>query len=151
MVSQPRYYWCFGLNSALVGGAVLCTVEYSALTLSSTQYMLVAPTPQLWQPKMSPDLDSYPLGEKLPLVKNHCSGQHTILNFSHLEGVSTSAKQLKDIVVCIVNGETGPCPKAALDCFSLVSRHLPSLINNCLNLPIGTQGRSWRLNEGCFL
>ena len=28
---------------------------------------------------------------------------------------------------------------------------LPPLINNCLNLPIGTQGRSWRLNEGCLL
>ena len=35
-------------------------------------------------------------------------------------------------------------------CFSLVSHHLPSLINNCLNLPIGTQGRSRRLNESCF-
>ena len=28
---------------------------------------------------------------------------------------------------------------------------LPFLINSCLNLPIGTQGGSWRLNEGCFL
>ena len=34
---------------------------------------------------------------------------------------------------------------------SLVSHPLPSLINNSLNLPIGTQGRSWRLKEGCFL
>ena len=35
--------------------------------------------------------------------------------------------------------------------FSLVLHPLPSLIKNCWNLPIGTQRRSWRLNEGCFL
>ena len=33
------------------------------------------------------------------LVRGLC-GQQTV-NFSHLEGVSVSAKQLKDIVVCI--------------------------------------------------
>ena len=27
---------------------------------------------------------------------------------------------------------------------------LPSLISNCLNLPLGTQGRPWRLNEAHF-
>lgn len=31
------------------------------------------------------------------------------------------------------------------DCFSFVSRSLSSLISSCLNLPFGTQGRSWRL------
>ena len=30
-------------------------------------------------------------------------------------------------------------------CFSSVLHHLPPLINNCLNLPIGTQEGSWRL------
>ena len=35
---------------------------------------------------------------------------------------------------------------------SLLSLHLlPSLISNCLNLPLGTQGRPWRLNEAHFL
>ena len=49
------------------------------------------------------------------------------------------------IMLCVsIDGETGPCPK----CFSLVSHLCPSLINNCLNLPYG---RSWRLNEDCFL
>ena len=42
----------------------------------------------------------------------------------------------------------GPCPKAAL-CFlanpPVSLRPLPSLISNCLNLPFGNQGRSWRL------
>ena len=74
-----------------------------------------------------------------------------IVNFSHLEGVSVSAKWLKDIVVCFCDGETGPCPKAALDCFCLVWHLLPSLVNNCLSLLIGTQGSLWRLNESCFL
>ena len=74
-----------------------------------------------------------------------------IVNFSDLERVSVSVKWLKDIVVCFPDGETGPCPKAALDCFCLVSHLLPSLINNCLSLPIGTQGSLWRLNESCFL
>ena len=46
-------------------------------------------------------------------------------------------------------GEPGPYPKAALsflDC-SLSLHPLPSLISNCLNLPFGTQGRSWRLES----
>ena len=46
------------------------------------------------------------------------------------------------------------CPKAAplsLDCSSPMSLHpLPFLISNCLILPFGTQGRSWRLNEAYF-
>ena len=52
-------------------------------------------------------------------------GGHTLINFSHLEGASVPAKQLKDPIS--VDGETGPCPKAALDCFSPVSYPLLSL------------------------
>ena len=58
-------------------------------------------------------------------------GQHTV-NFSHLVGVSVSAQQLKDIVMCIPCGGgargAGPCPKAVLlflDCPSLVSASPP--------------------------
>ena len=40
-------------------------------------------------------------------------GQH-VVNFSHLVGVSVSAKQLKDIVCVSLEGEPGPCPKATL-------------------------------------
>ena len=53
-----------------------------------------------------------------------------------------------------LEGERGPHPKAALqflDCFSLVSASPPSLYSNCLNLPTGTQGRSWRLKEAYLL
>ena len=35
--------------------------------------------------------------------------------------------------------------------FLLVSHLFCPVINNCLDLPIETQRRSWRLNEGCFL
>ena len=76
-----------------------------------------------------------------------------IINFSHLEEFSVSAKQLKGIV-CILDGELRPCLKAALlfiltICSSLLSYHLPSLINNCLNLPPWNSGKvmevEWRL------
>ena len=46
------------------------------------------------------------------------------------------------------DGEIGPCSSTVLDCFSLILHPLPSLINNCLNLPTGTHKRSWKLNEG---
>lgn len=44
------------------------------------------------------------------------------------------------------------CTVVPLDCSSFVSHSLPSLISNCLNLPVGTQGRSaenseWRIRE----
>ena len=56
------------------------------------------------------------------------------------------------ILLCeSVDKDQGPCPKAALDCFSLVFHVPPSLIYNCLNLPFGSQGGSWRLNKGCSL
>ena len=84
----------------------------------------------------------------------HTCVQHTV-NFSHLVGVLESAKQLKDIVMCIPWWGTRTLPQGctivSLDCSSLISHPLPSLINNCLNLPIGTQGMSWKLNEAHFL
>ena len=59
------------------------------------------------------------------------------------------------ILLCIsVDGEPGPCPKAALLFLltvPLLSLHpISSLINNCLNLPLGAQGRLWRMNEAYF-
>ena len=47
----------------------------------------------------------------------------------------------------------GPCPQTALlSLDSSPSLHpLPSLISNPLNLPLGSQGRSWRLNEAHLL
>ena len=78
-----------------------------------------------------------------------------IVNFSHLEAFSISVKHSKILLCVSIDKELGPCPKAALFlliiCFSLVSHLFLSLINNCLNLPTGTQGRSWKLNKGCFL
>ena len=49
-----------------------------------------------------------------------------------------------EISLCVsVDGETEPCPKAALDCLFLPGLASPPFPNNCLNLPIGTQGKSW--------
>jgi len=48
-----------------------------------------------------------------------------IVNFSHLEGVSASARQLEGFCLSIDEG-TGPCPKVALDSFSLVLHHFLS-------------------------
>ena len=54
--------------------------------------------------------------------------------------------QISSKMVCAsLDEEPGPCPEAVLlflDCSSLVSHLLPSLISNCLHLPVGTQGRS---------
>ena len=60
------------------------------------------------------------------------------------------------ILFCVsLEGEPGPCPKASL-LFLLTAPPLSphplfSLISNCLNLPLGIQGRSWRQNEEYFL
>ena len=68
----------------------------------------------------------------------HACGQHTTVNcnFFHLEGVSVSAKQFRH---CCVYPLMGKQDLVSLDCLSLVSTTLPSLINNGLNLPTGTQ------------
>ena len=60
------------------------------------------------------------------------------------------------VLLCIcLEAEPGPCPKAALLLLLTVpplSPHpLPFMFSNCLNPPFGSQGKSWRLNEICFL
>ena len=63
------------------------------------------------------------------------------------------------ILLCVIlEGKPGPSPKTVvlllLDYSSFVFASPPfppSHISNCLNLPVGTQGRSWRLNEAHFL
>lgn len=59
-------------------------------------------------------------------------------------------KSSKILSFASLEGEPGRCPETALvflDCTSLVSASSPSVLGNCLNLPIETQGRSWRLNK----
>ena len=48
------------------------------------------------------------------------------VNFSYLEGVSVSAKQLKVLLCVSVVGEAGPCPRAAL--LFLLTLFLPCFI-----------------------
>ena len=79
---------------------------------------------------------------------------HQIGNIFHLAGGSVSAKQLKILLCVSLEGEPEPCPKLHRCCLTapLFSPHpLPFLISNCLNLPFGTQGRSWSLHETYFL
>ena len=83
-------------------------------------------------------------------LRSNWSGVCMLTGFSW-RGFQYLKISCKTLLCASFDGEPGLCPKAALDCFSLVSHPLPSLINNCLNLPTETQGRSWRLNEGSFL
>ena len=53
--------------------------------------------------------------------------------------------------ICFHCTTTGTPVLLLLVCSSLSLHPLPSLISNCLNLPLGTQGRPWRLNEAHFL
>ena len=81
--------------------------------------------------------------------------------FFCLVGVLTFAKQLKDIVTCnnmlqvLLTGNQDSAPRLHACCswlFLLCPQcPIPSLFNSCLNPPLGTQGRSWRLNEAYFL
>ena len=52
-----------------------------------------------------------------------------------------------------LEGEPGSCLAALLflTVFLLSLYALPSLVSNYLNLSVGIQGRSWSLNESCFL
>lgn len=74
-----------------------------------------------------------------------------IINFSHLREFQFLQNNSKILLCVFIDGESGPCPKSALDAFSLFLHPLPSLINSCLPQPTGTQGSSWKLSEGCFL
>ena len=72
--------------------------------------------------------------------------------FSRRVGALVSAKQHKDKVPLLGNQDLAPgYTIISLDSHSLLSHPLPSLINNCLNLLVGTYRRSRRLQEACFL
>ena len=82
---------------------------------------------------------------------------HQVVNTFLLVGVLVLLKSSKILLLLcdIPWGGTGTLQGRPHYCFLPVaplSLHpLPSLISNCLNLPVGTQGSSWRLNEACFL
>ena len=65
----------------------------------------------------------------------------------HLLGFSL-VKSSKILLPVLLEAEPGPNPRLHY-CFlaapPLSLPLLPSLISNCLNLPFGTQGRSWML------
>ena len=71
---------------------------------------------------------------------------YPVVNIFHLLGVFTLQRSSKMSVS--LEEDPGPCPKAALlflDCSALVSASTPFPDWQCLNLPFGTQGGSWKL------
>ena len=57
-------------------------------------------------------------------------------------------------MLCVPEAGPGPAPRlhsGLLPAPPWSPHPLPSLTSTCLNLPFGTQGRSWRLNEAYFL
>lgn len=94
-------------------------------------------------------------GSQAPRPQTHIGLWAPNVNFSHQVGISVSAKQFKDIAVFIPWWGTRTMPQGCIivsfDCSSQVSHTLPSSISKSFNLLIGTQERSWRLNEACFL
>ena len=57
----------------------------------------------------------------------------------HLDGALVPAEELRDMVLIFFREELGPHPVPALWLHdrSFASASLPSLIGNCLNLPLG--------------
>ena len=80
---------------------------------------------------------------------------HQVVNIFPLVGVLVLQKSLKILRCICLEGEQGFCLASLRYCFltcpALSPHPLPSLISSCLNLPFGTQERSWRLKEACFL
>ena len=150
MASPTRWTWVSKLWEIVRQGSLVCCSPWGHQELDITKWLN---------------------NNKVRGSQHQCSGSRTLecsgfwsgglracgrrtINFSHVVGVSVSAKQLKDIVRCILEGELRPCPKAALSFLkfftaSPLSLHtVPSPTSNCLNLPVGTQGREteWSLS-----
>ena len=77
---------------------------------------------------------------------------HYIVNISHLVGVVVLKKNSNILLYMTFEREPGPCLSLQYG-FSLLlpCLYISSLISNCLNLPFGTQRRSWMFNEAYFL
>ena len=81
-------------------------------------------------------------------------GQDAIVNHQILPpgGGFGICKRAQRNCVHPLMGKSGSYPEATLNFlgFSLVLHPCPSLMNNCLKLPIRTQGSPWSLLEPCF-
>ena len=70
---------------------------------------------------------------------------------STLVGALVLQKNSKILLCLFLEEEPGHCPKYVWTAPPLFLYSLTFLISNCLNLPFGTQRRSWRLNEAYCL
>ena len=73
---------------------------------------------------------------------------HHVVNTFHFQWVLVLQKSWKLSLCISLEEEPELCPKAPTIVSWLFS---PSLVINCLNLPFGSQGRSWRLDETYFI
>lgn len=83
-VSQNQYHWHLRLDNSLLQAATLPIVDCLAGSLGSTHYMPASNTlflPRLWQPKLSPDIDKWSLGN------NTTSSLRTPLPFPYLSSL----------------------------------------------------------------
>ena len=78
--------------------------------------------------------------------------ESSLSSILHLRGGLSSYRTQRCFVMYIPWGRTRTLPNGCtIDCPPLFLHSLSSLINNCLNLPFGTQRKSRRLNEAYFL
>ena len=90
-------------------------------------------------------------GRGLPFL--HLSSGPSLLQHKECN-LSLSCRRCLHCYVYPLRGTQDPVPRLCCCCLSLPPLSLPplpSLLSNCRNLPIATQGRSWRLNEAHFL
>ena len=74
------------------------------------------------------------------------------VNFSTWRSFSVWRRAQRYSYVCLLMGKQDPAPRLPLTCFSsLFSHPLPSLKNNCLNLPLKLRGghRGWVKAVSC--
>ena len=79
----------------------------------------------------------------------HAYGQHTVISSTQWRGFSICKTVQRYCYMYPLRGYQEPSPRLPLFlvCFLQSLHLLIFLISNCLNLPFGTQGRSWRLNK----
>ena len=73
-----------------------------------------------------------------------------IINLSHLREFQFLQNNSKILLCVFIDGESGPCPKAALDCLSLVLHPLAWLTAACLSpLELREAHGSWVKGVSC--
>ena len=86
---------------------------------------------------------------KAVLQESYTQPEVTILNLGG--SLSSYGRGGRYCSVCSLRGNQDPAPMPNFSFLTLFLQPLSCLISTCLNPPCGTQGKSRRLNETCFL